>query len=271
MSRVDRTLQAFSKAVEIMRTLRSDKGCAWDREQTHDSLKPYLIEEAYEVIQAIEEGDAQHLKEELGDVLLQILFHAQIAEEEDAFSLAESIEHLNEKMIRRHPHVFGDSKAGYTYKQWEEIKAKEKGRAKSSRIGEFNPALPALSMARRAQENASTVGFDWPDASEAFCKVEEEADEVKKLLNRSAHRAGEETGEDHADIELEIGDLLFSVVNVARLLHLDPEAALKKSTRKFISRFQKMERLLEAEGLVLEDQTLEFLDRYWEKAKADGV
>ncbi len=253
-----------------MRALRSEGGCAWDREQTHASLKPYLIEEAYEVIQAIEEEDAHHLKEELGDVLLQVLFHAQIAEENGNFSLAESIEHLNEKMIRRHPHVFGDSKAGYSYKQWEEIKAKEKGKTKSSRVGEFNKALPALSMARRVQENASTVGFDWKEASDAFYKIEEETDEVKKLLEQSADVPKDGKPQNQEDIETEIGDLLFSVVNVARLLRLDPEAALKKSTRKFIGRFQKMESLLEAEGLTLEAQTLDSLDRYWEKAKADG-
>ena len=270
MSQVDRTLQAFNKAVEIMRALRSEGGCDWDREQTHASLKPYLIEEAYEVIQAIEEEDAQHLKEELGDVLLQVLFHAQIAEEDGEFSLAESIEHLNEKMIRRHPHVFGGSKAGYSYKQWEEIKAKEKGQIKSSRVGEFNKALPALSMARRVQENASTVGFDWKEASEAFFKIEEEAGEVKKLLKQNAASPKDGKPESQGDIETEIGDLLFSVVNVARLLRLDPEASLKKSTHKFIRRFQRMESLLEAEGLTLEAQTLESLDRYWEKAKADG-
>jgi tetrapyrrole methylase family protein/MazG family protein len=261
VSNTDQTLQTFKKAVEIMATLRSKTGCEWDREQTHLSLKPYIIEEAYEVAQAIEEKNPQHLKEELGDVLLQILFHAQIAEEEEEFTFAESIQYLNDKLIRRHPHVFGNTSSGHSYKQWEEIKAKERGKEKSSRVGEYNKALPALLMARRVQENASSVGFDWKEAKDAFYKIEEEKNEIEKLLSQEST--------DMSALEIEIGDLLFSVVNVARLLKIDPELALRRSTYKFITRFQRMERYIEEQGLVLEEQTLESLDRFWERAKID--
>lgn len=266
-----------------METLRASGGCEWDREQTHFSLKPYMIEEAYEVVDAIEEDNPQHLKEELGDVLLQVVFHAQIASENGEFTLEESIELLNEKLVRRHPHVFGKTSTGYSYLQWEEIKAKEKEREsaqrnsmadtlphrpkKASRVGEFNQALPALLMARRVQENASTVGFDWKHAKDAIYKIEEEKQEIESLLSN-------EPGIGHTnskELQDEIGDLLFSVVNVSRLLKIDPELALKKATQKFIRRFRVMEELLEADGLVLENQSLQILDTFWERVKRDEL
>jgi tetrapyrrole methylase family protein/MazG family protein len=243
----------FEELVSIMEKLRSAEGCEWDRKQTHESLKPYLIEECYELIEAIDEKNDDMMKEELGDVLLQVVFHAQIARERGAFTIEDVIRTLNEKLIRRHPHVFGDS-PGYSYKQWEDIKAQEKGKKKSSRIGEINPLVPALSMARRIQENASQVGFDWKDPEGVYEKIEEELKELKEA-------------KDPGELEEEFGDLLFSIVNLSRFLNVNPESALRKATRKFVERFKRMEELIEKDGLVLEELPIEKLDEYWEKAK----
>lgn len=236
-----------------MEKLRSPEGCEWDRKQTHESLKPYLIEECYELIEAIDKKDDEMMKEELGDVLLQVVFHSQIAKERNAFSIDDVVEHLNSKLIRRHPHVFGDS-SGYSYKQWEDIKAQEKGKKKSSRVGEINPLVPALSMARRIQENAAQVGFDWDNIEGVYEKIEEELEELKKV--RSTDEAEEE-----------LGDLLFSIVNLSRFLGIDPESALRKATRKFVERFRRMEEMIERDGLVLEELSLRELDEYWNRAK----
>ncbi|PLV58391.1 nucleoside triphosphate pyrophosphohydrolase [Thermotoga sp. KOL6] len=248
-----RSGEIFEELLAIMEKLRSPEGCEWDRKQTHESLKPYLIEECYELIEAIDEKNDEMMKEELGDVLLQVVFHSQIAKERGAFTVENVIEHLNDKLIRRHPHVFGDS-PGYSYKQWEDIKAQEKGKDKSSRIGEINPLVPALSMARRIQENASQVGFDWEDVKGVYEKIEEELKELKNAQNPEK-------------VEEEFGDLLFSVVNLSRFLGVEPESALRKATKKFVERFKKMEELIEKDGLVLEQLSLEKLNEYWEKAK----
>ncbi|MCD6551125.1 nucleoside triphosphate pyrophosphohydrolase [Thermotoga sp.] len=248
-----KTGKLFEELVSLMEKLRSPKGCEWDRKQTHESLKPYLIEECYELIEAIDKKDDEMMEEELGDVLLQVVFHSQIAKERKAFSIDDVVEHLNSKLVRRHPHVFGNS-PGYSYKQWEDIKAREKGKERSSRVGEINPLVPALSMARRIQENAAQVGFDWNDIDGVYEKIEEELEELKKAKN---------TGE----VEEELGDLLFSIVNLSRFLKVDPESALRKATRKFVERFRKMEELIERDGLVLEELPSEELDEYWKKAK----
>jgi tetrapyrrole methylase family protein/MazG family protein len=248
-----KTGRLFEELVSIMEKLRSPEGCEWDRKQTHESLKPYLIEECYELIEAIDKKDDEMMKEELGDVLLQVVFHSQIAKERNAFSIDDVVEHLNSKLIRRHPHVFGDS-SGYSYKQWEDIKAQEKGKKKSSRVGEINPLVPALSMARRIQENAAQVGFDWDNIEGVYEKIEEELEELKKV--RSTDEAEEE-----------LGDLLFSIVNLSRFLGIDPESALRKATRKFVERFRRMEEMIERDGLVLEELSLRELDEYWNRAK----
>ncbi|ACM23838.1 nucleoside triphosphate pyrophosphohydrolase [Thermotoga neapolitana] len=248
-----KTGKLFEELVSIMEKLRSPEGCEWDRKQTHESLKPYLIEECYELIEAIDKKDDEMMKEELGDVLLQVVFHSQIAKERNAFSIDDVVEHLNSKLIRRHPHVFGDS-SGYSYKQWEDIKAQEKGKKKSSRVGEINPLVPALSMARRIQENAAQVGFDWDNIEGVYEKIEEELEELKKV--RSTDEAEEE-----------LGDLLFSIVNLSRFLGIDPESALRKATRKFVERFRRMEEMIERDGLVLEELSLRELDEYWNRAK----
>jgi len=252
--------RSFEKLVNIMKRLRGPGGCDWDRAQTHESLKPYIIEEAYELLNAIESGDTEELKEELGDVLLQVVFHSQIASERGAFDISDVVETLCEKLIRRHPHVFGKS-GGYSYKQWEDIKAREKSKKSVSRIGDLNPALPALSMARRIQENASAVGFDWENIEEVFEKVLEELEELKRSLSNG----------DKKRISEELGDLLFSVVNLSRFLNVDPESALRKATERFWRRFRRMEEMIEKDGLKFEDLSIEELDRYWEKVKGGDL
>ncbi|HOQ39827.1 MAG TPA: nucleoside triphosphate pyrophosphohydrolase [Fervidobacterium sp.] len=245
--------EEFERLVEIMEKLRSENGCEWDKAQTHETLKPYLIEEAYEVLSAIDSRDDNELKEELGDVLLQVVFHAQIAKERLAFTIDDVINVLNEKLIRRHPHVFGSAE-GYSYARWEEIKAEEKGNKKRTSIGDVNKALPGLSMARRVQENASAVGFDWTKTEEVWAKVYEEMEEVKSASTNE-------------EMEEEIGDLLFAVANLSRFLNVDPERAVRKATEKFIDRFGKMEELIKNEDKKLEELSPQVLDEYWNRIK----
>ncbi|RKX42942.1 MAG: nucleoside triphosphate pyrophosphohydrolase [Thermotogae bacterium] len=246
----------FERTVEIMRKLRSPQGCEWDRQQTHESLKPYIIEEAYELVEAIDERDAEKLKEELGDVLLQVLFHAHISAEENEFTITDVLKTLSDKLIRRHPHVFGNAK-GYSYRQWERIKSEEKGKDTHSAIGDLNPALPSLSLARRVQENAAAVGFDWPSVSGALEKTKEEISELTEVMDVKEYRK----------IEEEVGDILFSIVNVARFLKVDPEIALRKATKKFIRRFQQVEKIVSEKNVDLRDLSLEDLDTLWEEVK----
>ncbi|RKX52708.1 MAG: nucleoside triphosphate pyrophosphohydrolase [Thermotoga sp.] len=248
--------EVFEELVRIMEKLRSEDGCEWDRAQTHETLKPYVIEEAYEVAHAIDSGNKDELLEELGDLLLQIIFHSQIAKENGEFTIVDVIEKLSEKLVRRHPHVFGDAE-NYSYEQWERIKAQEKGKMERSRIGELNMALPALLLARRIQENASAVGFDWKNWRDVFKKVEEELFELKDAME----------GGEMKSVEKEMGDLLFSVVNLSRFLNVDPEIALMNSIRRFYNRFRRMEEEIEKSGKVFEEMEIDELDKYWEKAK----
>lgn len=248
--------EEFERLVQTMEILRSERGCEWDKSQTHDSLKPYMVEEAYELLDAIDQKNDAKLKEELGDVLLQVIFHSQIAKERSAFDVFDVIHTLNEKLVRRHPHVFGDS-PGYSYEQWERIKSQEKGEKKVSAIGELNKALPALSLARRIQENAAAVGFDWPDVSGALEKVKEEVKELEEALQEGNSKRVEE----------ELGDLLFAVVNIARFSSIDPEVALRRATEKFASRFRMVENFAKERGLELNRLSLEQLDALWEEAK----
>lgn len=244
----------FERLVEIMATLRGENGCDWDKAQTHETLKPYLIEEAYEVLNAIDLNDDEELKEELGDVLLQVVFHSQIAKERGTFTIKDVIDTLNDKLIRRHPHVFGNAE-GYSYARWEEIKAKEKGEKRRTSIGDLNHALPGLSLARRVQENAAGVGFDWTRIEDVWDKVIEEIKELREAKNQE-------------EIEEEFGDLLFAVVNLARFMNVDPESAIRKATEKFILRFEKMEKMIENDGKKLEGMTLEEMDSYWNSVKS---
>ena len=245
----------FEELYQIMKDLRGPNGCEWDKVQTHDSLKSYVIEEAYEFVDVVDEKDNSKMKEELGDILLQVIFHSVIAEENEEFTTIQVIENLIQKLIRRHPHVFGDEK-GYSYARWEEIKAKEKGEKKYSRVGKINKALPALSSARRVQENAATVGFDWDDINDVWNKVEEEIKELKEAKNDE-------------EIAEEFGDLLFALVNLARFLNIDPEFSLRKATEKFVRRFQKMEEKIEGLGEDFENLDLQELDNFWNMVKKE--
>ncbi|NIN92935.1 nucleoside triphosphate pyrophosphohydrolase [bacterium] len=245
----------FEELVKIMATLRSSNGCPWDREQDHSSLKPYLVEEVYEAIDAIDRGDYTHLKEELGDILLQIVFHAQIASEEKYFNIDNVISGIISKLERRHPHVFSTAEASTAEQvriRWEEIKKEEKGR--EGTLDGVSQALPSLLFARGVQEKAAKVGFDWEDPHQVVEKVEEEIEELKTLKNRQK-------------ITEEIGDLLFSIVNLTRHLKVDPELSLRSAAKKFIKRFNHMENLAAEQGKRIEEFTLQEKDKLWEEAK----
>ncbi len=240
----------------VMDRLRAPEGCPWDREQTPRSLIPYLLEETYEVIESIEEDDAAKLQEELGDLLLHIVFQAEMAEEQERFNLADVLTTVCSKLVRRHPHVFGDAGADSAFhakQHWEAAKQQEKGR--TSRLDGVPRSLPALTRARRIQEKAAYVGFDWPSIEPVWDKVHEEIDEL-----RTACAAGESD-----DIEEELGDALFSLVNLGRFLGLNSEGALRRAIGKFEYRFQHIEATLKAAGKTPEEATLEEMDTIWDR------
>jgi len=251
-------MEEFGRLVEVVARLRRE--CPWDRKQTHESIRPYLIEEAYEVAEAIGSGDDGELKEELGDLLLQVVFHARMAEERGAFSVGDVVKDLVEKLVRRHPHVFGEVEvedAEEVLERWEEIKKKE---GRESLLDGVPRSLPALLRARRVQEKASKVGFDWERAEGALGKLGEELGELEDAM-----RSG-----DRVRAEEELGDLLFSVVNLSRFLGLDPEWALHKAIDKFVARFKKVEEELAERGRDPREATLEEMDRIWDETKAGG-
>ena len=241
----------FNKLIEIVKKLRAPDGCEWDREQTHESLTPYLLEETYEVIEAIDNNDYVALKEELGDLLLHVIFQAELANEKNIFSLEDSIKNVNKKLIDRHPHIFSNDKIKKV--DWETAKQKEKNR--DSLLDGVPKALPALLRARRIQERASSVGFDWETSKQVFNKVEEEINELKEAL------------ENNVGIEDELGDVLFSIVNLTRHLDLNPETSLKKSIDKFSDRFKKLELELKNRNKSIKDFSLVQLDALWESIK----
>lgn len=247
-----------------MERLRNrSSGCPWDIEQTHESLKPYLVEEAYETLEAIDRGRSREICEELGDVLLQIVFHARIAEENGEFDIADIADSISEKMINRHPHVFGGKKLdkpSQVVDQWEVIKQKEAGKARNSLLDGIPVALPALTKAHRVQERVSRVGFDWSKAEDALVKVGEEFEELTDAANNAGHE----------EIEHEFGDILFSLVNMSRFIGVDPESSLQKAVSRFTARFKYMERKLAGEGREARELTLEELDLVWEDAKKSG-
>jgi MazG family protein len=253
----------FQGLLDIMARLRGPDGCPWDREQTHTSLKPFLIEEAYEVLEAIEAADPRALAEELGDLLLQVVFHAQLARERGDFTIAEVLERITEKMISRHPHVFAGASAsssGEVLQQWEAIKQREaeaKGRSRGVLDG-IPRALPSLIRAQRMQGKAARVDFDWPGAAEAWEKVEEEVREGREAIQ----------GGDRGRIQEELGDIMFSLVNVARLSGLDAEEALQGAIEKFRRRFTEMEADLIARGKAMGSVSQDEMERSWETVKA---
>jgi MazG family protein len=256
--------EQFARLVEIMARLRSPEGCPWDREQTFDTIKPYLLEETYEVLDAIDQRDWNALKDELGDLLLEVVFFAQMAGEAGLFSVSDSLEAINAKLVRRHPHVFGDgvaNTAGDVKKRWDEIKAeerKEKGIEHASMLGTIPRNSPALVEAQQIASKAAGAGFDWENAEQVIEKLHEELGELDQA------RRGDNR---HEELEDELGDMLFVVVNLARFLKVDPEQALRKSNAKFRKRFGYLEARLAEQGRTPQHSVMEEMEALWQEAK----
>lgn len=264
--------ELFDALVAVQKRLLAPGGCPWDREQTHDTLRPYLIEEAYEVLDALDSGDAEHIAEELGDLLLQVVFHAQLGAQAGRFDISDVIGHIHNKLVRRHPHVFGQVKADtaeQVVRNWEELKAEEKRGKKAgggkkdapgSALDGVPRTLPALMEGYQLSRKASKVGFDWRTAPEILDKLAEESAELRRVLVSDA--------DDRARKEDEFGDLLFVCVNLGRFIGLDAEIALKKANLKFARRFREMERLAASRGQLLAGLSSERLEALWAEAKA---
>ena len=250
-----------SDLLEIMKILRSPEGCPWDREQTHESIKKSLIEETYEVVEAINKNDKELMTEELGDVLLQVVFHSQIGAENGEFDFSDVCDGICKKLIERHPHVFGDisvKDSGEVMENWEQIKSRTKHRkTQTDKMLSVPRELPALMRSAKIQEKASKVGFDWEDVSGAFQKLSEESDELKAAVQNN----------DKENMTEELGDLLFSVVNVSRFIDVDAEEALTASTDKFLNRFAIVERLAKERNIDMSTSSIEELDSLWDEAK----
>jgi len=251
----------FDRLVDIMAMLRSPAGCPWDRAQDSRSLKPYLLEEAYEVLEAIEAGTPQTLKDELGDLLFQVIFHAQLARERGDFDIYDILEGTIAKMTRRHPHVFGSAEASTAkeaLQNWEEIKRQEKTAEQGTSVLDGVPRqLPSLLRAQRLQDKAARVGFDWPEIAQVWRKLSEELQELRSATE----------GNNRTEIEGELGDVLFVMVNLARWLEINPDEALHQASQKFIKRFQFIERALSQQGKTPKQSTLAEMDALWEEAK----
>lgn len=248
----------LEKLINILEILRSENGCAWDREQTHDSLKKNMIEEAYEAVDAINDNDLHHLKEELGDVLLQVVLHSQIAKEEKAFDIEDVAKGISDKLIHRHPHVFGDVKVNNTkdiLDNWEKLKAEEKKHRKSAMDG-ISKAQSALMSAQKISKNAVKKGFEWPNVNSLWECFFSETEEFKQAILNN----------DFQNAEEELGDILFATVNLARWHKIDAEQALLKANRKFMARFRKMEEIATKD---LEEYSFEEYDNLWKQAKKE--
>lgn len=248
----------FEQLVSIVETLRGEHGCSWDREQTHASLLPYFLEEAYEVIETVDRKDWKTLSEELGDILLHVVFQIKIAEEAAEFNLEEVIQSINEKLVRRHPHVFGEKKVEGSFharQNWEAAKQKEKRR--ESRLEGVPRTLPALIRAQRLQQKASYAGFDWEETEQVWQKVQEEIEELKTAERRGVKK----------NVEEEVGDLFFALTNLCRFLNISAEDALRKASEKFIQRFQTVETELKKQGKSIDEATLQEMDEIWNLTK----
>lgn len=280
------TGEKFERAVSIMARLRAPGGCPWDREQTFDTIKPYTLEETYEVLEAIDNRDWPELKEELGDLVLQVLFYAEMAQEEHRFAIDDVLDALSNKLIARHPHVFGDVKAEDAHavlKNWEALKAQEKERKRASSetaqssagrlLSGVSSKMPALLEAHKISSKAAHVGFEWPEIAGLFEKLREETQELQQHIGELPPNALQAGGHSKIPatlrerVEDEIGDLFFVVVNLARWLSVDSESALRKTNRKFRRRFAHVEQELERRGKTLEQSNLEEMETLWQQAK----
>jgi len=289
------TGERFERAVAIMERLRAPGGCPWDREQTFDSIKPYTLEETYEVLEAIDNRDWSELAGELGDLLLQVLFYAEMAKEQSFFSIDDVLDRLSSKLINRHPHVFGDVKADTSdqvVRNWEALKQEERKKKeedagaaakveKQSILAGISTAMPSLLEAHKLSSRAAQTGFDWPDVEGLFHKLREETDELREHLKEFPDPGPRPQGRGIASsgrtvipeqlqalLEEEVGDLFFVMVNIARYLSVDPESALRKTNRKFRRRFQWMEARLHEAGRTAENAPMEELESLWQQAKA---
>jgi MazG family protein len=254
----------FGRLCEIVAKLRAPGGCPWDREQTHESLLPQLIEEAYEVAAAIRANNTANFREELGDLLLHVVMHAEIARESGQFKIDDVLNEVTNKLVRRHPHVFGTSDArdsGAVLRQWDAIKRDEKKEKQAHYLADLPKALPALLRAQKAQSKAARVNFDWTELRDVISKVEEELAETKVAI----------ASQDRKPIENEIGDLLFAVVNLARKAGLDAEDTLQNATDKFVARFKRLEEVLHSQGKRLGEIGLEELDAIWNRVKGEDT
>jgi MazG family protein len=263
----------FAQLCEIVAKLRAPGGCPWDREQTHESLLPALIEEAYEVAEAARAKDDAHFREELGDLLLLVVMHAEIAREAGRFNIEQVLREVSEKLVRRHPHVFGASDArdaDAVLKQWEAIKREEK-KADSHYLASLPKALPSLMRAQKAQSKAARVNFDWTEVRDVVAKVEEELREMKDAIAKWHRHPADDSraGSPGHEIQDEIGDVLFAVVNLARKCKIDAESALQKATNKFVARFNRLEDELRRQDKRLGDVDLAEMDAIWERIKND--
>lgn len=288
------TGERFERAVSIMERLRAPGGCPWDREQTFDSIKPYTLEETYEVLEAIDNRDWPELAGELGDLLLQVLFYAEMANEQGSFSIDDVLDRLSTKLIDRHPHVFGEAKvdtADDVKRNWEALKAEERKKRqagedklpeKRSVLDGISSSMPAMLEAQKINSRAAHAGFDWPDIESLFDKLREETEELKGQLQQYPQPGPTPQGRGvagsgrtvvpealQAALEDEVGDLFFVLVNVARYLSVDPESALRKTNRKFKRRFQWMEERLHANGHTADQAGMEELESLWQQAKAE--
>ena len=249
----------LQELLKIMEALRGEKGCPWDKKQSRDSVKPYIIEEAYELYEAIEENDAAKIKEELGDLLFQIVFQCQLAKENGEFEMSDVIDGIGKKMIDRHPHVFGDAECRSpedVLKQWEVLKKKE-GKLRESILEGVPKAMSSLLRAHRLQKRAAQVGFDWEKIEDVLLKVDEEMNELKEALKTK----------DRVEMEEELGDILFMLVNLSRFISVNPEDALRRTISKFIHRFRYIEMNAAEQDKKLSDMTLAEMDKLWDEAK----
>ncbi|MBL7093915.1 nucleoside triphosphate pyrophosphohydrolase [candidate division KSB1 bacterium] len=260
MNNLEKIKDQFAKLVEIMAGLRGEQGCPWDKEQTHESLRQYLLEETYEVLELIDEARYDELKNELGDLLLQVIFQSQIAKEEGRFDIRDVVENINKKLIHRHPNVFGDTVIKTAEEQtvnWEKMKKKED--SDRSVIDGVPKQLPSLLRAHRIQQKAATVGFDWDNTLPVFEKVEEEFNELKQAIKNKNSK----------NIEEEFGDLLFTMVNLSRFIQVNPEDSLRLSVEKFACRFKKMEEKVKQNKQTFEEMSLNEMDEIWDEIKDD--